>query len=168
MTQRIIGSTPADCFSFEVPALDDLRAVMDAAGSERAPLLGFPRAPRWPSCSPPPIRTGFPRSLYGVHGISGLEITDEVGALAVPAGLQSSPTSCSVACLKRLLAFEVAYADTIRLGFSAIASGLGGDALHSLAAASTRCHSRSCIFVGLVMGAVQAAALRARAPKAVV
>ena len=37
--------------------MDDVRAVMDAAGSTRAVLLGASRAGRCPSCSPPPIRS---------------------------------------------------------------------------------------------------------------
>jgi pimeloyl-ACP methyl ester carboxylesterase len=36
--------------------MDDLRAVMDAAGSERAAVIGVSEVDRWRSCSPLPIR----------------------------------------------------------------------------------------------------------------
>ncbi len=38
--------------------MDDVRAVMDAVGSERAALFGSRRAARWHPCSPPPTRSG--------------------------------------------------------------------------------------------------------------
>jgi hypothetical protein len=42
--------------------MDDVRAVMDAAGSERAALIGTWTAPRWQLCSRPPTQNGQPRS----------------------------------------------------------------------------------------------------------
>jgi pimeloyl-ACP methyl ester carboxylesterase len=38
--------------------MDDVRAVMDAAGFEYADVIGASEGGRWPSCSPPPTRNG--------------------------------------------------------------------------------------------------------------
>ena len=49
----------------ELPSLEvrmeDVRAVLDAAGSERAALLGCRKAGRCARCSRPPIRIALPR-----------------------------------------------------------------------------------------------------------
>ena len=42
--------------------MDDVRAVMDAAGSERAVLFGYSEGGRWRSSSPPPFPSGRGRS----------------------------------------------------------------------------------------------------------
>jgi pimeloyl-ACP methyl ester carboxylesterase len=54
-------SDPVDGVPTLESRVDDLAAVMNAAGSQRAALFGFSEVVRSACCSPPPIRSGSMR-----------------------------------------------------------------------------------------------------------
>ena len=56
LSDRVTGVAPLEV------RVDDLRAVMDAAGSERAAVIGFSEGVPWQRCLEPPIRRESRRS----------------------------------------------------------------------------------------------------------